>query len=65
MFNFLFFFYLLVPCLYALLPLQIVLVTSSCGAGKREIRRCGAGRREIRSCGAGRREIRRFGGGRV
>ena len=37
------FFFLLVSCFYFLRPLQIVLVTSSCGACRREIRRFGGG----------------------
>ena len=38
------FFFPLVYCFYILRPLQIVLVTLSCGAGRREIRRFGGGR---------------------
>ena len=38
------FFLLLVSCFYILRPLQIVLLTSSCGAGRREIRRFVGGR---------------------
>ena len=34
-----FVFLLLVSCFYTLRPFQIVLLTSSCGAGRREIRR--------------------------
>ena len=33
------FIFLLVSCFYTLRPFQIVLLTSSCGAGRREIRR--------------------------
>ena len=36
-------FFFLVPCLYVLSPLQIVLVTSSFGTGRSEIRRFGGG----------------------
>ena len=42
--QFSFFFLLLVSFFYALRPLQIVLVTSSCGAGRRDIRMFGGER---------------------
>ena len=44
--QFSFVFLLLVSCFYTLRPLQIVRLTSSCGAGRREIRRFVGGRVE-------------------
>ena len=38
------FFFLLVSCFYVMRPLQIVHVTLSCGAGRRDTRRFGGGR---------------------